>query len=628
MTREDDVKRALEAPSVPPIQGFDFHVFVQLNDVYFLDARADYSKPDGLLLPRIATMVRRLRQHLPGRVTVCVPGDFLAPSCLGKLTTGEHMVDVFNGIGVDLVTFGNHEFELPPFTPATLARNIAASDFTWLCANFKFDSVELADLFSRRDKIKKYQLVRLRDGLVAVLFGLTLPAEYRAYGKASTPIDAARDVIEEVRHTEPSIRDGTDEPIFIAMTHQDAKDDLEFAKQCPELLLVMGGHDHDEDYVIDQYRPMIVKAASNARTIRFNVLLHRRNAGMGSAKLKTDLESLWLDSRSKVLNRVFDTLTHAAAAAAPESVRRLMTPPERPAQASRHSDDAFIDDTRLRSGIVQFGDFGVGLYSFAIDTTAPAVRDHIPERPETAARIAYWENCWDRRSGGTRDPILVLPLDFNARDGEVRKRSTNIGNLAADALCQDADGNQVAPIGLLNSGSLRIDRKLSGGETVSQRTLCDLLFFTNTVQVYRLSGRELWQLLEKSFELRSAGGAEGHGDFLQISGIRVLWKDDKLARVIATDHLTFEDELPRDGTQYQVATTDYVATISKHYRQVFEKKDADDIAVYSRHFEAAVRRLGSIADIDGARRYFPIVNDRWLPEKSYRNLLLRSARPR
>ena len=33
---------------MPPLQFFDFHVFVQLNDVYFLDARSDYSKPDGL----------------------------------------------------------------------------------------------------------------------------------------------------------------------------------------------------------------------------------------------------------------------------------------------------------------------------------------------------------------------------------------------------------------------------------------------------------------------------------------------------------------------------------------------------------------------------------------------------
>jgi hypothetical protein len=44
-----------------PAPFLDLHVFVQLNDLYFLDTRADYSKPGGLLLPRIATMVKDLK---------------------------------------------------------------------------------------------------------------------------------------------------------------------------------------------------------------------------------------------------------------------------------------------------------------------------------------------------------------------------------------------------------------------------------------------------------------------------------------------------------------------------------------------------------------------------------------
>jgi 2',3'-cyclic-nucleotide 2'-phosphodiesterase (5'-nucleotidase family) len=572
---------------IPTVQGFDFHVFVQLNDVYFLDARADYSRPGGLLLPRIATMIQRLKRQLPGKVTVCVPGDFLAPSCLGKLSTGQHMVDVFNSIGVDLVTFGNHEFEQPPLTPATLAQNIAHSNFTWLCANFEPAAAELRAVFDSGTKVKPYAIVRLRDGLVAGLFGMTLADTYPPYGRAAKPMEKAREVIATMRRDEPYIRAGADELVLIAMTHQDAADDVQFARRYPELLLVMGGHDHDEDYVIDQYRPMIVKAASNARTIRFNVLVHRPHRGGQPHR-----QALWLDTRSLVLNRAFDTLTYEAVHAAPVSVQNLIRLPGAtvgPTEAER----AFIDDTRLRSGIVRCGAVDIGLYSFAMDTTTRTIVDHIPEDPETRQRIDYWEACWDRRPGASRTPILVLPRTFHARDGDVRRTSTNIGNLAADALRIERSGNPGAHIGLLNAGALRIDRDLLAGETITARTICDLLFFDNTVQIYTLSGRELWRILEQSLALRSAGGAEGHGDFLQISGLKALYTDGQLVRVMATSDSGPDSDFAADDGLYPVATTDYVATISKHYKAFFAGKAARTIGAYHRMFDVALRRLGA-----------------------------------
>jgi 2',3'-cyclic-nucleotide 2'-phosphodiesterase (5'-nucleotidase family) len=553
------------------------------------------------LLPRIATIVKRLKAELPGKVTVCVPGDFLAPSCLGKQSRGRHMVEVFNCIGVDLVAFGNHEFEQRPLTPATLAENIVGSDFKWLCANFKPTAPELTVLFEASDKVRTHQTIRLREGLVAVLFGMTLPDDYRSYGTASKPISRARKVMNGIRKSEPSIKSGSDMPVFMAMTHQDAADDLKFARRHRELVLVMGGHDHDEDYVIGENRPMIVKAASNARTLRFNVLLHRPHKTW-----QPNLRRLWLNSRSMILNRVFETKTEEAVAAAPQSVRDLIVPPGDIRPRDAHESGGFIDDTRLRSGITQFGDFDVGLYSFAIETFLPALIEHIPEDPETRACIDRWEKLWDDRPGATRAPILVLPVAFDARDGHVRRKSTNIGNLAADALLAEAPG---APIGLLNSGSLRIDRELPAGEAITARTICDLLFFENTVETYELSGRELWQILRKSFELRSAGGAEGHGDFLQIAGLKAIHTNTELVRLLVISG-NAERELAEDNTVYLVATTDYVATISKHYAPLFAGKTAKQcVGQYNGLFEAVVRQLGATAGNGG---YEAIGADRWI----------------
>ena len=72
------------------------YLFLQLNDIYQIDASADYSRSDTLILPRIASRVERLHEDLEDRVSLCVPGDFLAPSCLSKEFKGEQMVDILN----------------------------------------------------------------------------------------------------------------------------------------------------------------------------------------------------------------------------------------------------------------------------------------------------------------------------------------------------------------------------------------------------------------------------------------------------------------------------------------------------------------------------------------------------
>jgi 2',3'-cyclic-nucleotide 2'-phosphodiesterase (5'-nucleotidase family) len=591
------------AVRVPPLQYFDFHVFVQLNDVYFIDARSNYATPDGLLLPRIATMVKRLKSELPGRVSLCVPGDFLAPSCLGRLSRGRHMVEIFNCLGVDYVTFGNHEFEQKPLTPTTLADNIARSNFTWLCANFEPEAPELKALVATGEKVKTHEIIRLADGLAAVLFGMTLPGSYKGYGKASTPITEARGLIDRIRRSDPGLSGG-DEPMFVAMTHQDAADDKKMGEQYPELLLIMGGHDHDEDYALTQKRPIIVKAASNARTLRLNVLLHRRHRRWTPA-----LKSLKEAAFSIILNRMFDTKTQAAVDAAPASLRELFIPPDHEGPDDTRESDGLIDDTRLRSGIWEIGGFDIGLFSFAVQANLQALLDHIPEDPETRVCIDRWEKVWDDQSGLTRCPILVLPVPFDARDGHVRRGSGNAGNLAADALLIDPAGAPAAAIGLLNAGTLRIDRKLPAGEAITARTICDLLFFDNRVELYKLTGRELWQILRKSLKLKSEGGAEGHGDFLLISGIKAFHARSDLVRVVLTNGGS-ACELANDDTAYLVATTDYVVTISNHYKMFFDgKKPERGIGAYNELFLAAVRRLGGDPS-DG--RYDAIRADRWI----------------
>ena len=87
-------------------------LFVQINDIYHIDASADYLNSKSLLLPRVATLLKGMRgSYGRKRVFFCLPGDFLGLSCLSQEFKGKQMIDVLNSMAPDFVTFGNHEFD-------------------------------------------------------------------------------------------------------------------------------------------------------------------------------------------------------------------------------------------------------------------------------------------------------------------------------------------------------------------------------------------------------------------------------------------------------------------------------------------------------------------------------------
>jgi len=100
---------------------------IQINDIYEI-APLQGGRTGGIA--RIATMIDEHRKRYP--TTVLVAGDFLSPSLMGTAVvdkerlSGKQMVDLFNKVGVDIVTFGNHEFDIGE---AQLQRRIDESAF-------------------------------------------------------------------------------------------------------------------------------------------------------------------------------------------------------------------------------------------------------------------------------------------------------------------------------------------------------------------------------------------------------------------------------------------------------------------------------------------------------------------
>src|SRR6266704_6148097 len=97
-----------------------------MNDVYEITPMQGQGG-----LAELMTLLRAERATATHHLTT-VNGDFLSPSVMSSLLKGAQMVALFNTLGVDVVVFGNHEFD---FGPEVTQQRMAESAFAWLGTN-------------------------------------------------------------------------------------------------------------------------------------------------------------------------------------------------------------------------------------------------------------------------------------------------------------------------------------------------------------------------------------------------------------------------------------------------------------------------------------------------------------
>jgi 5'-nucleotidase len=222
---------------------------LQVNDVYSLDP-VDARGRGGLA--RLATLVKRIRRENPATL-MALAGDVISPSVASTLLRGEQIIAAFNAVGLDLATFGNHEFD---FGPRVLAERMRESAFTWLSAN-------VLDRRSGRPFGEARPDVRLTLAGVRIgLFGLTTPETARS--SSPGPDIEFREPIAVARAVSGAMRtDGVQ--LVVALTHQPvAADRALAAAPGVEVDVVLGGHEH-EPLVVEEGRTLVTKAGSDAR---------------------------------------------------------------------------------------------------------------------------------------------------------------------------------------------------------------------------------------------------------------------------------------------------------------------------------------------------------------------------
>ncbi len=256
-------------------------IVLQVNDIYEIGALSG-GKVGGM--PRLATLRKQLLAENPNTITI-LSGDFLNPSLLGTMKyegeriKGKQMIELMNAVGIDMVCFGNHEFDLDE---EDLQKRINESDFTWISTNvdqlcndshypfYKEGENEIKNFFPRTFQWP----LKDKDGTSVDIgfFGVTLPSPC-SYCHFRDYINDTQWAIEKLESSD----------IILGITHLHFRQDSILATQVERVPLFMGGHDHDHmQHEINNVS--IVKADANAKSAYVHRITINKSTGQNNIR--------------------------------------------------------------------------------------------------------------------------------------------------------------------------------------------------------------------------------------------------------------------------------------------------------------------------------------------------------
>lgn len=201
-------------------------------------------------MARLATQVKRVRAAHPN-VVFAHAGDMLSPSPMSTVLRGAHMIAVLNALGLDVATFGNHEFD---FGARVLRERMAESRFAWLSANVRERGEHRPFGGAARE------LMVERGGLRIGLFGLTT-SDAATTSAGGADVDFA-EPLAEGKAAAAELR-GAGAELVVGVTHQHMQHDRALAAAA-DVDVILGGHEH-EPLVAEERKALITKAGSDAR---------------------------------------------------------------------------------------------------------------------------------------------------------------------------------------------------------------------------------------------------------------------------------------------------------------------------------------------------------------------------
>ena len=238
---------------------------LQANDVYEMSP-VNGGRYGGLA--RVKTLMDELRAENPNFISV-LAGDLFSPSAIGTAVVngeplnGKQMVDVLNQMGWDYFTLGNHEFDNGE---GALIQRLSEARFKTITSNVRQTSTchfkrkvhraSACKLFPNTQDTDVIAVEDIKVGLAAI----TLQALAKDFATIADPVREARRAIRQLRRKQADV--------ILMITHQGMGEDKVFAETVDEIDLILGGHEHDNNYLRrgSEFTP-VAKADSNARSV-------------------------------------------------------------------------------------------------------------------------------------------------------------------------------------------------------------------------------------------------------------------------------------------------------------------------------------------------------------------------
>ncbi len=191
-------------------------------------------------LARIGYLVHSIKANQKNVLAVDA-GDFFQGTTIFQKYAGEVEVNLFNMIGYDVVTLGNHEFDNGP---GVLAKELSLAKFPVINANLDFGSEEALK------KIVRPSIVEKVDGQEIAFIGAVTPdLQQVALRTGSVTVIGADDkgdrdawmkpiALQVARYKKQGINK------IVLVTHCGVELDRELARAMPDVDVIVGGHSH------------------------------------------------------------------------------------------------------------------------------------------------------------------------------------------------------------------------------------------------------------------------------------------------------------------------------------------------------------------------------------------------
>lgn len=260
---------------------------IQLNDVYEIAPTGG-----GLYggMARVAHIRDSIKEITPNTFMV-MAGDFLNPSLLGTIKyqgepiKGKQMIEVMNAMDFDLVTFGNHEFDL---NENELLARLEESQFPWTSANVEHVTSTGTKPFYYNDNGAKKPIpteyiieipIDEEQTLPIGFFSVTINSTIQDYVSYKDYYEAAHEAYQNLQK---------EAKVIIGLTHLSLDMDKELAESMEGVPLIMGGHEHF-NMLIPTEHATIAKADANAKTVYVHTIQY-------------DLDTKEINTYSKLVN--------------------------------------------------------------------------------------------------------------------------------------------------------------------------------------------------------------------------------------------------------------------------------------------------------------------------------------